>query len=147
MIDAPELAQAVSPEQRRLLETDTDFAPVVALIDHVKTTGVTSAGALLEAARGSPYAELYAEIARDSLSATSELEEARADFEGVLAKLELSSVEAQYRQLCGKASMSSEDREHLHSVSRRLAELKGGPPVRVVPPLDPARGAPPGGAI
>ncbi|MGZ5720172.1 MAG: DNA primase [Burkholderiales bacterium] len=147
MIDAPQLAQAVSPEQRRLLETDPDFAPVLALIDHVKTTGVASAGALLEAARGSPYAELFAEIACDSLSGTSEVEEARADFEGVLAKLELSSVEAQYRQLCGKATMSSEDREHLHSVSRRLAELKGGPPVRMVPPLDPARGAPPGSAI
>jgi hypothetical protein len=147
MIDAPQLAESVSPEQRRLLETDPDFAPVLALVDHVKASGVTRAGALLEAARGSPYAELYAEIARDSLSGTSELEEARADFEGVLAKLELSSVEAQYRQLCGKTSMSSEDREHLHLVSRRLAELKGGPPVGRVPPLDPPRGAPPRGAI
>ena len=53
MLDAPQLAAAISAEQRQLLETDADFAPVVALIDLVQATGVTTTGALFEAARGS----------------------------------------------------------------------------------------------
>jgi hypothetical protein len=134
MIDAPQLAQAVTPDQRALLATQPEFAPVVALVDHVHTTGVTRAGALLEAARGSPFAALYAEIACDNLSGTTQYEEARADFEGVLAKLELSVIETQYRELCGKPSMSTDERTQLHAVSRRLAELKGGRGVAVVPP-------------
>jgi DNA primase len=134
MLDAPQLARDVTPEQRRLLEADPAYAPVLALVDVAKTTGVATAGALLEAVRGFPFAELYAEIARDGLASPAEFEGARADFDGVMAKLELSSVEAQYRQLCGQATVTVEDRERLQVVSRRLAELKGGVRVGVVPP-------------
>jgi DNA primase len=134
MLDAPQLARDVTSEQRRLLEADPAYGPVLALVDVAKTTGVSTAGALLEAVRGSPFAELYAEIARDALASPAEFEGARADFDGVMAKLELSSVEAQYRQLCGQPTVSVEDRERLQVVSRRLAELKGGVRVGVVPP-------------
>ena len=134
MLDAPQLARDVTSEQRRLLEADPAYGPVVALVDVAKTTGVSTAGALLEAVRGFPFAELYAEIARDALASPAEFEGARADFDGVMAKLELSSVEAQYRQLCGQPTVSVEDRERLQVVSRRLAELKGGVRVGVVPP-------------
>ena len=52
MLDAPQLAEVVTPEQRSLLETDPDFAPVVALVDTVKATGVATTGALFEAVEG-----------------------------------------------------------------------------------------------
>jgi DNA primase len=133
MLDAPQLARDVTAEQRRLLESDTAFAPVLELADVAKTTPISTAGALFEALRGSAHAQLYAEIARDGLASPAEVEGARADFEGVMAKLELSSVEAQYRQLCGQTAISGEDRERLQAVSRRLAELKGGARVGEVP--------------
>jgi DNA primase len=133
MLDAPQLARDVTAEQRRLLESDTAFAPVLELADVAKTTPISTAGALFEALRGSAHAQLYAEIARDGLASPAEVEGARADFEGVMAKLELSSVEAQYRQLCGQTAISGEDRERLQAVSRRLAELKGAARVGVVP--------------
>jgi hypothetical protein len=103
-------------------------------VDVAKTMALPTAGALFEAVRGSVYAEVYAEIARDGLASPAEYEGARADFEGVMTKLELSAVEAQYRQLCGQTAISVQDRERLQVVSRRLAELKGGVRVGVVPP-------------
>ena len=44
----------------------------------------------------------------------------------MLAKLELSSVEAQYRQLLSQAGMTDAERERLQKLQLRLAELKGG---------------------
>jgi len=83
--------------------------------------------------RGTPYAELYGEIAADALGAPVEYDEARADLAGVLSKLELGVVETQYRELCAKTGMTDGDRTQLHALSRRLAELKGGASVGVVP--------------
>jgi hypothetical protein len=134
MLDVPQLAEAVTPEQHRLLETDPDFAPVVALVDTVTATGVATTGALFEAARDSHYADLYAEIAGEGLTGTSDFEEARADLEGVMLKLELSSIEAQYRQLLSQTGMSDAERRHLQTLSQRLAELKGAARVGMVPP-------------
>ena len=51
---------------------------------------MTTTGALFEATRGSPHAELYAQIAGEGLDGRTDLEEARADLAGVLRKLELS---------------------------------------------------------
>jgi hypothetical protein len=89
---------------------------------------------LFEAARDSQYAELYAEIAGEGLTGTSDFEEARADLEGVMLKLELSSIEAQYRQLLSQTAMSEAERRHLQTLSQRLAELKGAARVGMVPP-------------
>ena len=129
MLDTPQLAEAVTPEERRLLETDPEFAPVVALVDTVKATGVATTGALFEAARGSPYAELYGEILQDESAGSSHFEEARADLEGVLAKLELSAVEAEYGQLLAHGKMSDAQRLRMQAVQQRLSELKGAAPV------------------
>jgi DNA primase len=134
MLDAPQLAEAVSPEQRLILETDPDFAPIVALVDTVKETGVATTGALFEATRGSAYSELYSQILQDESAASSHFDEARADLEGVLAKLELSSIEAQYRLLVANTAMSAGDRARVHALQQRLSELKGGTPVGLVPP-------------
>ena len=133
MLDAPQLAQSVTPEQRRALDAVPEFAPVVALIDYAQGSAVTTTGALLETARESPHAGLYAEISGDALSGMSEIDDARKDFDGVLRKLELNAVEDQYRQLCARTGLNDAERDRLHAVSRRLAELKGAAPVGVVP--------------
>jgi DNA primase len=134
MLDAPQLAETVSAEQRLILETDPDFAPIVALVDMVKATGVATTGALFEAARGSPFFELYSQILRDESPGSSHFDEARADLEGVLAKLELSSVEEQYKQLVANSDMSEAQRSRVHVLQQRLSELKGAAPVGLVPP-------------
>ncbi|MDB5903193.1 MAG: primase [Betaproteobacteria bacterium] len=137
MIDAPQLAEALTPDQHRLLETDPEFEPVVALVDTVKATGVSTTGALLEAARGSAHAELYAQVASDGLAGSSSFDNARTDLEGVLQKLELDAVKAQYQQLLAQPGMSDTERARLHRLQQRLSELKGGPPVGMVPPASP----------
>ena len=68
----------------------------------------------------------------------SDFDDARADLEGVMTKLELSSVEAQYRQLLSQTGMSDAQRRDLQTLSQRLSELKGGSPVGVVPRPKPA---------
>jgi hypothetical protein len=137
MIDAPPLAEVLTPDQHRLLVTDPEFEPVVALVDTVKATGVSTTGALLEAARGSPHADLYAEVASDGLAGSSSFDNARADLEGVLEKLELHAVKVQYEQLLAQPGMSETERARLQRLQQRLSELKGGPPVGVVPPASP----------
>ena len=133
IVGVPQLAQTISADQRRLLELSPDFGPVVAVVDQVRESGAATTAALLEAVRGTPYAELYGEIAGDALGAPVEYDEARADLAGVLSKLELSLVETQYRELCAKTGMTDGDRTQLHALSRRLAELKAGASVGVVP--------------
>ena len=134
MLDAPQLAGAISEEQRELLGTDADFAPVVALIDLVRETGVTTTGALFEAARGSPHADLYAEIAGEGLEEITELEKARADLEGILAKVEGSWVKHEYEQLLAKAEKSQADMQRFQALGKRLGELKGVAPVGAILP-------------
>ncbi|MDB5864533.1 MAG: primase [Betaproteobacteria bacterium] len=134
MIDAPQLAEALTPDQHRLLETDPEFEPVVALVDMVKATGVSTTGALLEAARGSTHAELYAQVASDGLAGSSSFDDARTDLEGVLAKLELHAVEAQYRVLMVQPPVTEAERALYEDLKRRLAELKGVARVGMVPP-------------
>jgi hypothetical protein len=51
-----------------------------------------------------------------------------------MLKLELSSIEAQYRQLLSQTGMSDAERRHLQTLSQRLAELKGAARVGMVPP-------------
>jgi hypothetical protein len=134
LLDAPQLAQAISPAQRALLETDPAFAPVLALVEQVQATGVTTTGALFEAARGSTYEELYAEVTREGLEEPSELEAARSDLEGVFTKLEAAWIQQQYQELLHKESRSDSERQRLRVLGERLAELKGVARVGVFPP-------------
>ncbi len=128
MLDAPQLAEGVTPDQQRLLEGDPDFAPVVALVDIVKATGATTTGAFFEAARGSEYSEIFGDIAQDGPEAS--FDEARADLEGTLAKLELAALQTEFSALVSAGVQS----ERMQTVQRRLSELKGGTPVGVIPP-------------
>jgi DNA primase len=134
LLDAPELAAPVTPAQRDLLAGNPEFEPVGALIDCVQATGVRTTGALLEAMRGSPHELLWSEVAQESIESTTDMEAARSDVAGVFAKLEAGWIEQQYKDLVLKAERTHLELERLHELARRLAELKGAPPVRVVPP-------------
>jgi DNA primase len=135
VIDAPQLAETLTPEQRALLESDADFAHVVELVDTIRETGITTTGALFEAVRGSPDVALYEGIAGDGLEGSSSFDDARTDLEGVLAKLELQRVEAEFGQLLTQPVNTEADRERFNALKARLGELKGAARVGTVPPV------------
>jgi DNA primase len=124
LLDAPQFAELVTTEQRRLLERDPEYAPVVALIDAIREGGITTMHVLLEVTRDSKYAGLYGEIAK-SLGTPALPEEYRGDFDGIFAHLEQRSVELEYEQLLGKLSQTEGERRRFDELTRRLAELKG----------------------
>ena len=124
LLDAPQFAELVTAEQRRLLELDPEYAPVVALIDTIREGGITTMHVLLEVTRDSKYAGLYGEIAK-SLGTPALPEEYRGDFDGIFAHLEQRSVELEYEQLLGKLSQTEGERRRFDELTRRLAELKG----------------------
>jgi DNA primase len=123
--DAPELVTEVTAEQRRLLDADRDFGPVVALLEDIEASGVSTTAALLEATRGSPHADTYANVASETLAAPGRPEELKAELEGVFSQLEKRSIEAEYRQLVGKSGATEAERRRLDQLGKRLAELKG----------------------
>lgn len=125
LLDAPQFAESISPDQRRLLQLDPEYAPVAALVDTIKESGVSTTAALFEAMRESPYAQIYAEIASENLATPGLPEEFRADFEGIFAHLEKRAVEAEYEQLLEKSVKTELERQRFDQLSRRLAELKG----------------------
>jgi DNA primase len=134
VLDMPQIAERITPNERALLEADAEYAPVIDLMDRVRATGVSTTGALLETVRGTAEAELYAQIASEGLEGLGDAEEARADFAGILQKLELSSVEREYQELLGRAEKTSADEARLGALSTRMRELKAGPSVGAVPP-------------
>jgi DNA primase len=128
-LDAPELALAVTPEQRVLLGTAPEFEPVAILVDQVQAAGAVTTGALMEAARGLSHEALYGEIAQEGIVGPGDLDAAKLDAAGVFAKLERTWVEQQYTDLVRKPERTHLELERLHELGRRLAELKGAPPV------------------
>ena len=135
VIDAPQLADTLTPEQLGLLRSEPDFAPVAALLGTIREAGITTAGALFEAVRGSPHEALYQEIAGDGIEGSSSFEDARVDLEGVLAKIELQQVQAEFGELSKRAPMTEADRARFKMLESRLGELKGGARVGTVPPV------------
>jgi DNA primase len=134
LLDTPELAMSVTPEQRALLGATPEFEAVAAVVDQVQVNDLVTTGALLEAARGRPYEALYGEVAREGLTGPSDVDNARMEVAGVFAKLEASWIEQQYTDLVRKPDRSHLELERLHELGRRLAELKGAPPVGGVSP-------------
>jgi DNA primase len=135
LIDAPQFAEAISVDQRYLLELDPEYAPVTALVDAIRTGSISTTAALIEATRDSPYADIYEETASENLAEPARPEEFRADFDGIFAHLEKRSVEAEYQQLLGKSSQTELERQRFDQLSRRLSELKGAGAVGLRPPV------------
>jgi DNA primase len=132
LLDAPQFAHSVTAEQRRLLELDPEYAPVVALVDAIREGGINTTHVLLEVMRDTAYAGLYGEIAK-SLDTPALPEEYRGDFDGIFAHLEQRFVEVEYQQLLGKLSQTEPERRRFDELSRRLGELKGAGSVGLRP--------------
>jgi DNA primase len=133
-LDAPELALGVTAEQRMLLGATPDFEPVAAIVDQVQAGGLATTGALMEAVRGLAYETLYGEIVREGIAGPGDIETARIEVAGAFAKLEASWVQQEYTDLVRKPERTHLELERLHALGRRLAELKGAPPVGGVSP-------------
>ncbi|HYC44999.1 MAG TPA: DNA primase [Burkholderiales bacterium] len=124
-LEAPELVHRVSEEQKRELQGDPEFAPVVALISAIEKTDVHSTAALLEATRNSEYAELYTQVRTDLLSGGNEADKLEADLKGAFLQLESRALDAAYRDLLSRPSLSESERQERDRLWQRLTELKG----------------------
>jgi DNA primase len=125
LVNVPTLAKSITAERREFLKSNPDLVPVTALLDLIEASGATSTGGLTEAARGSLYAPLYDEAARDSLIGTMGDDNAVAELEDGLKRLELDHVKREYEALNNRKLNTEAERQRFVDVSRRLAELKG----------------------
>ncbi|HEX2827093.1 MAG TPA: DNA primase [Burkholderiales bacterium] len=135
VISAPQLAETMTDDQRRLLAGDPDYAPVAGLVDRIRDAGISTTGALFQALREWPDADLYESFAGEVLEETASFDDARADLEGILGKLELHRVEAEYGELVSRGVSTEAERERFNALRAKLGELKGGRRVGNVPPV------------
>jgi DNA primase len=134
-IGHPPLAGAVSEDQRRLIEGDPELAPVSALIELLQSSGATSLGAAFEGLRESPYGDLYAAAAGETLLANAEEDAARADLQALFTKLEVGRLTLEFDRLSTRPAPTEAERVRFTEVRRRLAELKGAGTVNVRSPI------------
>jgi len=123
LVSHPICAARLTPAQLALLDS-TDLAPVAALVGAVKDTGADTPGKLFEATRDTPFAELYQEVAADSMTLTDE-PSAQADLDGALSQLELQRIRSEREQLSAGGLRNEGERRRFQELERRLAELKG----------------------
>ena len=126
-ISHPGLARTLTGEQRELLASESELAPVVSLVERLQSSEATSLGVAFEAVRDSEYSEVYAAAAGETLLAATDEDAARADLEGEFAQLELKRVQSEYTQL----TVTGVRDERYKRLARRLAELKGAGAVNV----------------
>jgi DNA primase len=134
LLGNPQLAEAISQDQRAMLDADAELAPVAALVELLRTGGVISPAALFEAVRNSTYAKVYEEAGGQILAETGN-DDVLADLKGALLQLERKCVEEEYRRLSSKGISDESERLRFQEVSRRLGELKGSASVPVRPTL------------
>jgi DNA primase len=125
LVDAPHVVETLTAEQRRLLAGNADFGPAMTLVEEIEANGITSTAALFEATRESPYAELYHNVATESMESPTHPEEVRSELEGVFEHLEVWSVKTEYERLLSKPEKSEAERLRFQQLSRRLSELRG----------------------
>ena len=135
LLGNPDLAAAISGEQRRMLDSDADLAPIAALVDLLRASGPLSPAALVEAVRTSMYAKVYEEVGGQVLAEAVNDEDVLADLKGAFLQLEIKRVEEEYRRLSSKGISDENERLRFQEVSRRLGELKGSASVPVRPVL------------
>jgi len=130
ILSHPGVAARITAAQRELMAGDPDSEPALLLLDTAMQNGALTTAALMEALRGSRYAELYREIAGGALVEGADEDAALADLPGIFAQLELKSIISELNVLNGVAAKTPAQREHYQQLSRRHAELKGAPAVR-----------------
>lgn len=123
----PGLAGALSQEQRQMLISDAELAPVAELVGRLESSAATSLAMAFEAVRDSEFSEFYAGVAGETLLAAGDDDAARADLEGLFAQLELKRVQSEYTYLTTTGIRD----ERYERLARRLAELKGAGAVNV----------------
>ena len=131
LIGTPTLAGTISEEQRQLLDSEPELAPVASLVELLQASGATSLGTAFEAMRDSQYSEVYASVAGETLLASGDEAAAQADLEGVFTQLELRRVQSEYARLSASGARDEAERSRFEKLSRRLAELKGAGAVNV----------------
>jgi DNA primase len=136
----PVLATNLSAEQLALLDSDPELAPVAALVQLLKTDGITSPAALFEAARESRFARDYERAAAEALIAAGSNEGIQADIAGAFAQLERRRVEGELARLWAVGVRDEKDRARFQELSRRLAQLKGAAGARGVSTRDSVTG-------
>jgi DNA primase len=135
LLGNPGLAVAISDDQRTLLDSDSELAPVATLVDLLRASKTASLAALFEATRDSVYAKVYEDVGGEILAAADNNDAALADLNGTFAQLELRRVESEYARLSTTGVSDENERLRFQEISRRLAELKGAAGVIVRPPL------------
>ena len=135
LLGNPGLAVAISEDQRTLLDSDSELAPVADLVDLLRASKTASLAALFEATRDSVYARVYEDVGGEILAAAGNDDAALADLNGTFAQLELRRVESEYARLSTTGVGDEHERLRFQEISRRLAELKGAAGVIVRPPL------------
>ncbi len=119
------LAEQVSDDHLALLDTASGFASVASAIRLIRTGGVKTTGALLEAARESDYAGIFQHAAAEILVESQDDEHAETIMSDIFRQIERQQIESEYRRLSVSGVHSTEERARFQEVSRRLAALKG----------------------
>ena len=135
LLGNPHLAEAISQDQRAMLHSDAELAPVAALVELLRGNAPISPAALFEAARNSTYAKMYEDVGGEILTEGGPDDAALADLNGAFLQLELKRVEGEYLRLSTKGISDENERLRFQEISRRLAELKGSANVPVRPSL------------
>ena len=117
-----------------MLLDSPEMAPVVQLLDLLQDNGVTTPAMLAEATRESQYFSLYQEIAAKTMAEPLDEGMAKVMLADALVQLERPLVEAEFQRLVTGGQRNDVDRARFQTVSRRLRELKGAPPVGQHPP-------------
>jgi DNA primase len=125
LLDSPQLARTLSPEQAQLLRDDDDFAVVIPLIDTITRLEIDNPAALIEATRESPDAALYSDVRSHNLDSPSNPDDVRAELEGIFQQLRWKVFEAEYRQLNAKSPRSEAEEDRYRQLCKQLPELKG----------------------
>ena len=131
-VASPGLAASLSEEQLGLL-AEAELAPVVELIDTLRNCGAVTPAMLIEATRDSQYSALYEQASARFLAETVDDGTAKIMLADALLQLERPRVEAEYKRLTENGQRNDAERRRFEVVSRRMAELKGAPPVGTQP--------------
>jgi DNA primase len=132
-VSNPGCAAAVSAEQRTLLDSP-EFAPVAELIDVVRISGATTPAMLFEATRDSRHADLYQNIAGETLTGDVEDATAMNELADAFRKLEHDRVRGEFERLNAAGARNDAERQRIQDLGRRLGELKGVQNTGIRPP-------------
>jgi hypothetical protein len=110
------------------------MAPVVELLDLLQESGATTPAMLTEVTRESQYFPLYQDIAGKTMAEPLDEGMAKVMLGDAWIQLEKPRIEAEFQRLVAEGQRDDVERERFQTVSRRLRELKGAPPVGQHPP-------------